>query len=79
MAKQLKPGQLCTINGHVLRCKRELTEFKSFQSFANQTCENCRVANNNDCVMSSILDNITKGSFRCQKLFGTFYYPILVK
>ena len=79
MAKQLKPGQLCTINGHVLRCKRKLTEFKSFQSFAAQTCENCRVANNNNCVMGSILDNITKGSFRCQKLFGTFYYPILVK
>ena len=79
MAKQLKPGQLCTINGHVLRCKRELIVFKSFQSFATQTCEKCRVANNNDCVMSSILDDICKGPFTCQKLFGTFYYPILVK
>lgn len=77
MAKQLKPGQLCTVNDHVLRCKQEPIDF--FQSSATQTCKNCRVANNNDCVMGSILDNITKGSFRCQKLFGTFYYPILVK
>ena len=77
MVKQLKPGQLCTINSHVLRCKQEPIDF--FQSFAAQTCEKCRVANNNDCVMSSILDDICKGPFTCQKLFGTFYYPILVK
>lgn len=77
MVKQLKPGQLCTINGHVLRCKQEPIDFS--QSFAAQTCEKCRVANNNDCVMSSILDDIYKGPFTCQKLFGTFYYPILVK
>lgn len=79
MAKQLKPGQLCTINKHVLRCKQELIEFKSFQSFAAQTCEKCRVANNNDCVMSSILDDMPKGRFTCHELFGTFYYPTLVK
>lgn len=79
MAKQLKPGQLYTINGHVLRCKQKPIEFKSFQSFAAQTCENCRIANNNNCVMSSILDNIAKGRFTCHELFGTFYYPILIK
>lgn len=77
MVKQLKPGQLCTINGHVLRCKQEHIDF--FQSFAAQTCEKCRVANNNDCVMSSILDDMPKGRFTCHELFGTFYYPILVK
>lgn len=77
MAKQLKPGQLCTINSHVLRCKQKPIDFS--KSLAAQTCENCRVANNNNCVMSSILDNIAKGRFTCHELFGTFYYPILVK
>ena len=77
MAKQLKPGQLCTINRHVLRCKQEPIDF--FQSFAAQTCEKCRVANNDNCIISSILNDICKGPFTCQKLFGTFYYPILVK
>lgn len=77
MAKKLKPGQLCTINSNVLKCKQEPIDF--FQSLAAQTCKNCQVANNNDCVMSSILNDIYKGPFTCQKLFGTFYYPILVK
>ena len=77
MAKQLKPGQLCTINGHVLRCKQEHIDF--FQSLAAQTCKKCRIANNNNYIISSILNDIRKGTFTCQKLFGTFYYPILVK
>ena len=77
MAKQLKPGQLCTINSHVLRCKQEPIDF--FQSLATQTCKNCRIANNNNCIMSSILNDVRKGTFTCQKLLGTFYYPILVK
>lgn len=77
MAKQLKPGQLCTINGHVLRCKQEPIDF--FQSLAAQTCKNCRIANYSNCIMSSILSDVRKGTFTCQKLFGTFYYPILVK
>ena len=77
MTKQLKPGQLCTINGHVLKCKQEPIDFS--QSLATRTCKNCRVANNNYCVMGYILNDIRTGSFTCQKLFGTFYYPILVK
>lgn len=77
MAKQLKPGQLCTINSRVLRCKQEPIDFS--QSLAAQTCKKCRVANNNDCVMTYILDDMRTGTFTCQKLFGTFYYPILVK
>lgn len=77
MAKQLKPGQLCTINGHVLRCKQEPMDFS--QSLAAQTCKKCRIANNDNCIISSILNDVRKGTFTCQKLFGTFYYPILVK
>ena len=77
MAKQLKPGQLCTINGHVLRCKQEPIDFS--QSLAAQTCKKCRIANNDNCIISSILNDVRKGTFTCQKLFGTFYYPILVK
>lgn len=77
MAKQLKPGQLCTINSRVLRCKQEPIDFS--QSSAAQTCKNCREANNNFCVIGSILNDIYEGNFTCQKLFGTFYYPILVK
>lgn len=77
MAKQLKPGQLCTINGHVLRCKQEPIDFS--QSLAAQACKKCRIANNDNCIISSILNDVRKGTFTCQKLFGTFYYPILVK
>lgn len=77
MAKQLKPGQLCTINGHVLRCKQEHIDF--FQSSAAQICKKCRITNNNNCIIGSILNNMPKGRFTCHELFGTFYYPILIK
>lgn len=63
MAKQLKPGQLCTIRGHVYRCKKT-TIFG--------TCTECKIINkNNGCLFAYNGDT-------CFKLFGE-NYPKLVK
>lgn len=70
MAKQLKPGQLCTINGHVYRCKKMATE----KVATEEACEDCEKANHSDCIL---YDN---GFCRpCVAIFGLDNYPILVK
>lgn len=88
MAKQLKPGQLCTIYGkwwnplkrtvenhtkHVYRCKKVKIMSNTFSA-----CEECkRVNKNKDCLLS--YNSVSPAELTCFKLFGRFNYPVLVK
>lgn len=61
--KQLKPGQLCTIERHVYRCKKRTTD----------SCVDCEEANHSYCILTKI------GAVACIEIFGNENYPVLVK
>ena len=65
MAKRLKPGQLCTINKHVYRCKRTNGD-------VCDTCWECEKVNLNPCMLMGNRPT-------CAKIFGMTNYPVLVK
>lgn len=67
--KQLKPGQLCTIKGHVYRAKKRTTE---------SICDDCHEANGTEnCIFGR------KPTFapqlKCFDIFGLDNHPVLVK
>ena len=64
--KRLKPGQLCTIEKHVYRCKKAHSAL-----FA---CVNCQKANDALCILGK------NGCHKsCVKTFGMTNYPVLIK
>lgn len=73
--KQLKPGQLCTIKGHVYRCKKQTKD----REYIGLACQSCKQDNQRLCVMTSAFHSFMKGSMECGKRFGFKYYPVLVK
>ena len=74
MAKRLKPGQICTIDKHVYRCKKATTEY---------ICADCREANRGNCVFelnpTFERETIWAPQLKCIGIFGVYNYPVLVK
>ena len=64
--KQLKPGQVCTINKHVYRCKKRKI----------YACIDCEEANHNDCILAEAENDFNRV---CTKVFGNENYPVLIK
>ena len=65
--KQLKPGQLCTIEKHVYRCKCCKKEIAD-------PCIVCEEANHNYCILrKNGFDGV------CMSIFGIENYPVLIK
>lgn len=66
--KQIKPGQLCTINRKVYRCK------KCSRAYTKIVCERCAKENNSPCI----LRENKPFAQSCHEIFGS-NFPILVK
>lgn len=70
--KQLKPGQLCTIKGHVYRCKKNTNPYCL-------PCAECEEANCNECILEENDSHWFYSARICDKFFGPQNYPVLVK
>ena len=66
ITKQLKPGQLYTMKGHIFQCKKNTSPF--FR------CNVCETENKYYCVFRHF--NI---SWMCRRTFGEENYPKLIK
>lgn len=67
--KQLKPGQICTMNGRVYQCAKFTT--------MNSCLECCERNNTNRRIL---IKNHTLDTHKhCYSLFGANNYPLLIK
>lgn len=72
--KQMKPGQICTIDGERYRCR------KNKNTDPITTCIQCRIDNNiKGCLLFNYCIKPSKAINTCMRRFGDDAYPIPIK